>query len=111
MGGHRSSTSRTKRLLAAMSSGAMVAALGVVGGVTVDVALLAPAANAAPPATSVAEFQPTVPTKYGGRSVSVTLNAANTDQVIVATESGGLFRSNDGGANWSHVDSFPLHRT
>lgn len=101
---------RSKRLLAALSSGAVVASVGVVGGVVVDVAVLAPAANAAPPASSVSEFQPSVPTKYGGRSISATINAANTDQVIVATESGGLFRSNDGGATWGHVDSFPLHR-
>src|SRR3954470_14683933 len=110
MGGHAPTVSRTTRLLAALSSGAVVASLGVVGGVAVDVAVRAPAAQAAPPASSVAEFQPTVPTKYGGRSISATINAANTDQVIVATESGGLFRSNDGGASWNHVDSFPLHR-
>src|SRR6478735_4898910 len=46
---------------------------------------------------------------------ALALRAAERDthapeSVIVATESGGLFRSGDDGANWSHVDSFPLHR-
>ena len=61
-------------------------------------------------ASTVSEFQPTTPTKFGGRSISVSVNASDPNDVVVATESGGLFLSGDDGANWSHVDSFPLHR-
>ena len=66
--------------------------------------------SAAPPASTVSEFQPTTPTKFGGRSISVSVNASDPNDVVVATESGGLFLSGDDGANWSHVDSSPLHR-
>jgi uncharacterized repeat protein (TIGR01451 family) len=84
----------------------------LVGSLTVvfSPAVVTPAAVAAPPASSVQEFQPTTPTRFGGRTIAVSINASNTNQVIVATESGGLFRSNDDGSNWFHVDSFPLHR-
>lgn len=78
--------------------------------VVASVATTATSARAVVPASSVSEFQPTVPTRYGGRSISVSIDAADTNQVIVATESGGLFRSSDAGATWSHVDGFPLHR-
>ena len=53
----------------------------------------------------VEEFQPGV--KWGGRSVAIT-TASN--RVIVATESGGLFRSADGGASWTHLDGLPPFR-
>lgn len=66
--------------------------------------------SAAPPASTVTEFQPTTPTRFGGRSISVSVNASDPNDVIVATESGGLFLSSDDGANWAHVGSFPLHR-
>jgi hypothetical protein len=56
----------------------------------------------------VDEFQPGV--KWGGRSVAVTLSATNNRLVIVATESGGLFRSADGGGTWSHLDGLPPFR-
>lgn len=95
-----------RRIVAGLSSCALL--MGGLAAVTVVDAVQATPAAAA--SSFISEFQPTVPTKYGGRSISVSINAANTDQVIVATESGGLFRSNDDGLNWSHVDSFPLHR-
>jgi uncharacterized repeat protein (TIGR01451 family) len=103
-------TVRLRRCIHRVTAGVGVAGLlssllvAIVGG-----ALNAPAAHASP-LSSVTEFQPTIPTKFGGRSISVSINPGNTSQVIVATESGGLFLSSDDGANWSHVDSFPLHR-
>jgi uncharacterized repeat protein (TIGR01451 family) len=93
-----------------VTGGAVVSLLAASLVGLVQVALAPPAAAAPPPASSVTEFQPNVPTKFGGRSISVSINAADTNQVIVATESGGLFRSGDDGLTWSHVDSFPLHR-
>lgn len=97
-----------RRLTALVSIGGLLAGLLVaLAGVIV---VTAPPAVAAAPQSSVEEFQPTTPTKFGGRTLSVSINAANPDQVIVATESGGLFRSNDDGDTWEHVSSFPLHR-
>lgn len=108
MAGTRNTPSGTHRFTALSSIGAVLA--GLLAGVTSAVTLGAAPAAAAPPASSVSEFQPTIPTRFGGRTISISINAANPNQVIVATESGGLFRSNDDGANWSHVSSFPLHR-
>lgn len=76
----------------------------VVAAVSVS-ALIAPTAAHAAAPSAVTEYQPSVPTKYGGRSVAVTIDPNDTSVVLVATESGGLFRSTDGGAHWSHVDS------
>ena len=97
-----------RKWIAALAVASTSAALMVV--TTALVVLPASTASAAPPAPAVTEFQPTIPTKYGGRTISLTVNAADVSQVITATESGGLFRSSDRGATWSHVGSFPLHR-
>lgn len=67
-------------------------------------------AEAAPPQPAVTEFQPTISSKWGGRSVGVTVNPSNGNIALVATESGGAFRTTDGGNNWSHVDSIVPHR-
>jgi photosystem II stability/assembly factor-like uncharacterized protein len=53
------------------------------------------------------EFQPGV--KWGGRSVAIAVSPAS-NRAIVATESGGLFRSVDGGASWTHLDGLPPFR-
>jgi photosystem II stability/assembly factor-like uncharacterized protein len=58
---------------------------------------------------TVSEFQPDVPT--GGRASTITVNPANYDQLIVASESGGLFRSTDRGVNWKHIDGLPEFST
>ena len=66
--------------------------------------------EAAPP-SSVTEFQPTLNatngpglTKWGGRSVSITVKPGDDNTVIAATEGGGLFRTTNGGSDWSHLD-------
>ena len=51
------------------------------------------------------EFQPEVPTRYGGRTVGGDVSPADPALVLAATDSGGVFRSTDSGAHWSHVDS------
>ena len=58
---------------------------------------------------TVSEFQPDVPT--GGRASTIAVNPANYDQLIVASESGGLFRSTDRGVNWKHIDGLPEFST
>src|SRR5262245_23994957 len=42
---------------------------------------------------------------YGGPIQSIARNPANPFEVLAASQSGGLFKSVDGGNNWRHVDS------
>ncbi|HEV7241848.1 MAG TPA: hypothetical protein VGQ36_21635 [Thermoanaerobaculia bacterium] len=46
--------------------------------------------------------------KEGGRANTIAIHPTIPDQMFVASESGGLFRSNDRGLHWTHVDSLPL---
>lgn len=39
----------------------------------------------------------------GGRTLSIAINPRNSNQVIIGTAGGGMWRSNDAGANWSRV--------
>lgn len=45
---------------------------------------------------------------WGGRAVAVTYDPSNNDNVWVATETGGVFHSTNGGYGWTHVDSLPF---
>lgn len=51
----------------------------------------------------LAEHQPNIPN--GGRASTLTVNPLNNSHIIVATESGGLFRSTNGGVKWKHIDA------
>src|SRR3974390_2090522 len=42
----------------------------------------------------------------GGRSVSVDFDVSQPSVAIAASESGGLFRTTDGGTSWTHVEGF-----
>jgi len=44
-----------------------------------------------------------------GRAVSIAVNQSNKKNLIVATESGGLFRTYDGGQSFQHLDGFPTY--
>ena len=50
------------------------------------------------------EFQPNI--KNGGRADTIAVNPANNSIMFVASESGGLFKTQDAGVHWSHVDAF-----
>lgn len=39
----------------------------------------------------------------GGRAVAIATQPANDNNIVVASESGGLFRTTNGGNNWQHV--------
>ena len=52
-------------------------------------------------------FHPNI--AQGGRAVSIAVNPTKVQDVIVASESGGAFRTADGGANWTHIASLPTH--
>lgn len=54
--------------------------------------------------SSVSEFQPNTPTKFGGRTTAIDVNPTNTSEAVAGTESGGLFKTKNGGANWTHLD-------
>lgn len=47
-------------------------------------------------------------TLFGGRTVAFAVNPINTQIVFAATEFGGLWKSANHGASWSHVDQVPL---
>lgn len=58
---------------------------------------------------TVSEFQPDIPN--GGRANTIAVNPANNDEIIVASETGGLFRSINRGVTWKHVDGLPEFST
>ena len=51
---------------------------------------------------------PNCSTLYGGRTEAFAVNPVNTQIVFAATETGGLWKSTDHGASWTHVDQLPL---
>ena len=53
------------------------------------------------------EFQPNIP--WNGRFASVDVNPFHANQVIAASDRGGLFSSQDGGSTWHHIDGIPVH--
>ncbi|MEO8379460.1 MAG: hypothetical protein ABI779_07330 [Acidobacteriota bacterium] len=52
------------------------------------------------------EHQPEIP--QGGRASSIAIHPQNQNEMLVASDSGGLFKSTDGGRHWAHVDSLPV---
>lgn len=48
---------------------------------------------------------PRVP--QGGRAIAIAVAADDQRRLVVATESGGLFRTFDGGVSFQHLDQFP----
>jgi hypothetical protein len=65
----------------------------------------------APPAAAqfagwrFSEFQPNIPN--GGRANTIAVHPSNSDIMLVAAETGGLFRTTNRGANWTHIDRMP----
>ncbi len=67
------------------------------------VVLLLPACGLQSPVTS---FQPNI--SVGGRAVSIAVHPTDASQILVASESGGLFRSKDGGKTWAHIPGLAI---
>jgi hypothetical protein len=61
-----------------------------------------------PDPSGVTEFPPNV--AYDGRSVAVDVSAANDAVAIAASESGGLWKTTNTGANWSPLTGLPTFR-
>jgi photosystem II stability/assembly factor-like uncharacterized protein len=56
--------------------------------------------------TGCAPLSPLQPNiSQGGRAVSVTHHPSNNNELFVASESGGIFKSTNGGVNWTQVSS------
>jgi hypothetical protein len=55
---------------------------------------------------SISENQ--LPTNEGGRVNSIAINPEASNERFVASDSGGLFKSIDGGLHWQHVTSLPV---
>jgi photosystem II stability/assembly factor-like uncharacterized protein len=47
----------------------------------------------------------------GGRALSVAVASNNDRRIVVATETGGLFRTFDGGQSWQHLEGLPNFMT
>jgi hypothetical protein len=56
----------------------------------------------------VTELKPFI--KPGGRANTIAVHP-NNNTILVASESGGLFKSGDGGNTWQHVDGLPVFYT
>ncbi|MEO7963149.1 MAG: hypothetical protein ABIT38_04475, partial [Gemmatimonadaceae bacterium] len=59
-------------------------------------------------ASAVTIAPPRVP--QGGRAVAVSVSLADGKRVLVASESGGLFRSFNGGQSFLHLNAFPTFK-
>lgn len=57
------------------------------------------------PRSDVRIAPPNVP--QGGRAVAIAVSQSTAKRLVVATESGGLFRTFDGGVSFQHLDGFP----
>ena len=65
--------------------------------------LVAPVAFAFPLTWTFREFQPNIPN--GGRANTIAVKPGTPSVMIVASETGGLFRTSNEGLTWTHIDS------
>src|SRR6185295_1623697 len=61
--------------------------------------------SACGPRSNVRIVPPRVP--QGGRAEAIAVSQSDAKRLVVATESGGLFRTVDGGVSFQHLDRFP----
>jgi photosystem II stability/assembly factor-like uncharacterized protein len=61
------------------------------------------------PSFQVEEYQPDV--KWSGRVNTIAVHPTDPRRLTVASETGGLFQSDDGGESWRHLDGMPAWRT
>ena len=97
---------RLRRIGAALAGTSL--ALGTLVLQEVAIPLTARGFNTPSAVTDVNPNSLTAGTLFGGRTVNFAVNPINTQIVFAATEFGGLWRSNDHGSTWSHVDQVPL---
>lgn len=84
---------------------------GLCGSAWAGLAVLAALASAPPAPVAATIIEPMQPNVWvGGRSVAVTVSPNNSSVAIVASESGGLFKTMDGGLTWTHLTGLPPFR-
>ncbi len=95
-----------------LSIGAVVAAIvGLLPGLAAVQAALAPAASAFTAPSVVKDISGNSVGSgvlFGGRNERLAVNPVNNQIVLAAEELGGVWRSNDAGDHWTHVDGLPL---
>lgn len=94
-------------------SGALVATASLVFGVAVTVGVVTGAApvGASPAPSAVKDVSANGVASgvlFGGRDEALAVNPVNPNIVLAAVELGGVWRSTDAGAHWTHVDGLPL---
>ncbi|HEX5715929.1 MAG TPA: hypothetical protein VF179_07205, partial [Thermoanaerobaculia bacterium] len=84
---------------------------GLCGLAWASLAVLVALASASPAPVAATIIEPMQPDVWpGGRAVAVTVSPTNSSIAIVASESGGLFKTQDGGLTWSHLTGLPPFR-
>lgn len=61
------------------------------------------------PNWTVSQFQPNL--RQGGRTNSVAVNPRNRGELYAASDTGGLFKSSNGGMTWTHVNGLEANYT
>jgi uncharacterized repeat protein (TIGR01451 family) len=72
-----------------------------------------PTVAAVEPPAAVQEYDfggpgPAGDLKWGGRAVAIDISPANKDVALVASSTGGMWRTGDGGLTWTLVTGFPM---
>ncbi|MFN2539627.1 MAG: WD40/YVTN/BNR-like repeat-containing protein, partial [Mycobacteriales bacterium] len=69
-------------------------------------------AVAAVPPPAVTDVNPNNSTRalFGGRVEKLALDPVNHQKMFAASELGGFWVTNDGGAHWQHIDAIPIFR-
>jgi hypothetical protein len=67
-----------------------------------------PIAAALSASSAVSIVAPNIP--WGGRAVTVTIDPTNAAVALAAADTGGLFRTADGGITWAHLDGLGQFR-
>lgn len=62
-----------------------------------------------PTGWEILPWQPSIP--QGGRANTIAVSPSDDSLLLVASESGGLFRSTDQGRHWAHLDGLPAFVT
>ena len=55
----------------------------------------------------VTPYQPNI--SHGGRAVAIAVSPDSDQKILVASETGGLFVSTNGGSQWTRLDALPSH--
>lgn len=85
------------------------AVLALIASIAVVVAVpLASSAFTAPSAVTDVNPNDTPSAPFGGRVQALTIDPVNPQIGYAGSELGGLWKTTDGGLNWSHVDAVPL---